>query len=234
MLTIRPPPCARICGTTARQVEEHAEHVDVHDLAPLVDRDLLERPHGQRRVDAGVVDEHVDAPAALDRSRRPCAPRRPRRTTSTVRPTPSAEARPPPPRRRCRSAMTIRAPSAARPLGDRAADALRAAGDDRDLAVERRSPAPASRASAARMRVCLRVDQRPDLGQEGLPALVGLQLRAPLARGPRRTRSPTGARSMLSGADARRCTSRPGCRGAPAGWRCPPRCRGARPRAACP
>jgi hypothetical protein len=27
--------------------EEHAEHVDIHDLAPLLDGDLLEGPHGQ-------------------------------------------------------------------------------------------------------------------------------------------------------------------------------------------
>jgi hypothetical protein len=47
--------------------QEHAEHVDVHDLTPLRDGDLLERAHGQRRVEAGVVDEDVDRAAALDR-----------------------------------------------------------------------------------------------------------------------------------------------------------------------
>src|SRR5439155_25633008 len=44
--------------------EEHRRDVDVHHLPPLLERDLLERPHLERRVEAGVVDEDVDAAAA--------------------------------------------------------------------------------------------------------------------------------------------------------------------------
>ena len=47
--------------------EEHAEHVDVVDLAPLVDADLLERLGLERAVDARVVDQPVDAAVALER-----------------------------------------------------------------------------------------------------------------------------------------------------------------------
>src|SRR5439155_26069630 len=47
--------------------EEHRRDVDVHHLPPLLERDLLERPHLERRVEAGVVDEDVDAAAAGDR-----------------------------------------------------------------------------------------------------------------------------------------------------------------------
>jgi hypothetical protein len=40
--------------------EEHRGDVDVHHPAPLLERDLGERPHLQRRVEAGVVDQHVE------------------------------------------------------------------------------------------------------------------------------------------------------------------------------
>src|SRR5215212_11134774 len=47
--------------------EEHRRDVDVHHAPPLLERDLLERTHLERRVEAGVVDEHVYRPAARDR-----------------------------------------------------------------------------------------------------------------------------------------------------------------------
>ncbi len=46
--------------------QEHRRDVDVHDRAPLVERDLGERPHRERGVQPGVVDQDVDRAAARD------------------------------------------------------------------------------------------------------------------------------------------------------------------------
>ena len=48
----------------------------------------------------------------------------------------------------------MRAPSAARPVGDRATDALRGAGDERDLAVERAHQRIGENEVGIRMRFC--------------------------------------------------------------------------------
>ena len=114
--------------------EEHARDVDVHHLAPLVERDLLERPHRERGVEAGVVDEDVDPAAALERLRRhalglllggdvdaePDASFELGRRLLGPREIGDDDPR----------ALT------GETLGDRASDPLGAAGDDRNLAVE--------------------------------------------------------------------------------------------------
>ena len=89
--------------------------------------------------------------------------------TSTVMPTPSANAA------AASSAPLQVGDDDARalggePVGDRAADALRAAGDDRDLAVERAHQRIGENGVGIEDAVLLRVDQRLDLGEERLPA----------------------------------------------------------------
>ena len=66
MLTILPPPCAAHHRHDRAAGQEHRGDVHVHHLPPLLERDLGERPHRERRVEAGVVDEDVDAAVALD------------------------------------------------------------------------------------------------------------------------------------------------------------------------
>ena len=56
--------------------QERAAQVDGDDLVELRAGELVRRP---RDLDAGVVDEHVDATELLGRHPRPCARRRPRR-----------------------------------------------------------------------------------------------------------------------------------------------------------
>ena len=118
---------------TAR--EEHAEHVDVHHLAPLVDGDLVERAHRQRRVQAGVVDEDVDAAARLDGVRRHALDRRLVRDVDRQADTVRVGGR----RRLGALEVGDHDPRAlgCQSHGDCLADALGAAGDDRDLAAER-------------------------------------------------------------------------------------------------
>ena len=66
------------------------------------------------------------------------------------------------------------------PVGDRAADALRRARDDGDLAVERAHQRIGREGGRDEDAVLLGVDQRLDLREERLPRVVGLQLRAAL------------------------------------------------------
>jgi hypothetical protein len=47
--------------------EEHRRDVDLHHVVPLVEGDLGERAHLERGVEAGVVDEDVDAAISLER-----------------------------------------------------------------------------------------------------------------------------------------------------------------------
>ena len=115
--------------------QEHAQDVDVHDLTPFVDRDLLEGTHRQRRVQPGVVDEDVDRAAALDGLRR-----HPRHVVlgGDVDGEPDAVGEV---GRGRLGALEVgdHDPRAVgrQGVGDRPADALRAAGDDRDPALER-------------------------------------------------------------------------------------------------
>ena len=47
--------------------EVHAEDVDVHDAAPLVEVEVLHRRRHERGVDPGVVDDDVDAAKSVER-----------------------------------------------------------------------------------------------------------------------------------------------------------------------
>jgi hypothetical protein len=47
--------------------EEHGGDVHVHHLPPLLERDLGEWSHRERGVEAGVVDQDVEAPLAVER-----------------------------------------------------------------------------------------------------------------------------------------------------------------------
>ena len=134
MLTILPPPRCAHHGHDRPAGEEHRRDVDVHHLAPLVERDLLERAHLERGVEAGVVDEDVDRAAALDdlvdQPLHVGLVRDVGGDADAVRER----------RGRLLGAVQVGDDDARalrrQALGDRAADALRRAGDDRDLAVE--------------------------------------------------------------------------------------------------
>ena len=132
--------------------EEHRRDVHVHDLPPLVERDLGERPHRERRVEAGVVDEDVDAAAALHRlvdhpadgrlvgnvDLEPDAVRERLRRLARVLEVGDDHAR-------------ARVGEASR---DRVADALRAAGDDCDLPVESAAHRSGENEVGTRIRFC--------------------------------------------------------------------------------
>ena len=197
MFTILPPPCAAHHRHDGAAGEEHRGDVDVHHLAPLLERDLGERPHRERRVEAGVVDEDVDRARSARRSRRPC------------RCTP------------CLVGDVDREPDAVREGGGRLLGALQV-GDDDARALARRArrrsrgrcparppvtiatlPSSGPSADAARTGrdqdpVLLGVDQRLDLGEERLPVVARLQRArgAPPAR--RSCRSATGACTVES------------------------------------
>ena len=175
MFTILPPPALAHPGTTALQLRNMRGDVDVHHPAPLLERDLREGPHRERGVEAGVVDEDVEPAAALERlvgqplhvllggdvDGEPDAVRELRR--GLLGP--------------LRSAITIARPRG-EAAGDGVPDPLRAAGDDGDLA--RRASSDRRERSWDEDPVLLRVDERLDLREERLPALVGLQPGAPL------------------------------------------------------
>ena len=74
--------------------------------------------------------------------------------------------------------MTTVAPAAPSAVRDRRTDPLRAAGDDRDLAVQRSLQGREGRRDEDP--VVLRVDERLDLREELHPARIGLQARAAL------------------------------------------------------
>ena len=54
-------------GDDGPGAEEDASHVDVHDPVPLVEVDFQHGACGQAVVDAGIVDDAVDAAKALHR-----------------------------------------------------------------------------------------------------------------------------------------------------------------------
>ena len=117
-----------------------------------VERDLLERPHLERRVQAGVVDEDVDRPAALDDlvgqaldvvlvgdvDGEPDAVRERRGGLVGSVQVGDDDAR----------------ACGGQSFGDRAADALRRAGDDGDLAVEGSHQRIGEKEVGMRMRFC--------------------------------------------------------------------------------
>ena len=106
--------------------EEHRRDVHLHHAVPLLERDLGERAHLERRVETGVVDEHVDAAVALERlldHRGHVLLRRDVRTDAAFG--------------RVQVGDDDRRALRLEPRHDRSADPLRAARDDRDLAVER-------------------------------------------------------------------------------------------------
>ena len=187
MLTIRPAALLAHLRQHGARGQEHAEHVHVEHLPPLVDVDLLERLRHERGVDAGVVDEPVDAAEAVEhglRHRRAVGLGRdvdaqPERVAAVRGQLGrcllgAAEVGDHDPRALVREAV-----------GDRPADALRAAGDDAT-----RSCSLIGRTADRRPRrgrqdpAVLRVDQRLQLLDERLPG----RARRP-ARARRRARS---------------------------------------------
>ena len=202
MLTIAPPPRSRIAGTAAR----HVRNIEA-TLTSITRRHSssgisVNGTHRERRVEPGVVDEHVEPAAALDglvdqpRTSASSA-------TSTVRPTPSGYAR----------GRLLGAPQVGdhdpgalgrEPVRDRPADPLRGARDDRDLAVELpHRPRRAARTTWDEDPVLLRVDQRLDLARGTPSSRRGPGARRGAPRAPRSSRSATATcRSR-----ARRCPS---------------------------
>jgi hypothetical protein len=116
--------------------QEHRRDVDVHHLLPFPERDLGERPHLERGVEARVVDEHVEA--ATPRERLVDEPRDLRLVGDV-----GGEAHPVRVRRgRLLGAAQVGDddPGAlgSEPVGDRPADPLRRSGDDGDLPLKLR------------------------------------------------------------------------------------------------
>ena len=64
-LMILPPPRLRIAVITARHGIDGSQDVDQRGIDPFGPIDILERPHGA--VDAGIVDQNIDAAKGLDR-----------------------------------------------------------------------------------------------------------------------------------------------------------------------
>ena len=171
MFTILPPPCSRITGTTARQVRNIDATLTSITWRHSSSGISVNGAHRERGVEAGVVDEDVDATVPLER----LLDHPPTASSSATSTSGRRRRESPPLAARSRSATTIRAPSAREPVGDRVADPLRAARDDRDLAVERRITASGENDVGIEDPVLLRVDQRLDLREELLPARVGLR-----------------------------------------------------------
>ena len=67
MLTILPPPRSRITGTTARQVRNIDATLTSITCRHSSSGISVERTHRERGVEAGVVDEDVDAAVPVDR-----------------------------------------------------------------------------------------------------------------------------------------------------------------------
>ena len=112
-------------GNDGAARQEHARDVDLHHPVPLLERDLGEGTHLERRVEARVVHEDVDPPvpgeSLLDH---PSHVRLGRDVGADAT------------LRRFEVGDRDHGSLRLEPVGDRSADALRAAGDDRDLPVE--------------------------------------------------------------------------------------------------
>ena len=65
-MTIAPPPCSTIAATAARVARRAAKKFSCSDHSKSSSRVLEEAVEAQLHA-ADVVDEHVDAPVALDR-----------------------------------------------------------------------------------------------------------------------------------------------------------------------
>ena len=138
MLTMAPPPLATIGSNASWQSRNGPLRLTSIDPSEVVGRLVLGRADHR---DAGVVDQHVEPPAArLDRRRRPAA-RSPRRTATSVatgaRCGRRARRRARRAARRPRAATTTVAPAACSTRANRRPRPDRRAGDDgRDLPVE--------------------------------------------------------------------------------------------------
>ena len=62
-LMIRPLPCSRMCGSTARRRADRTEEIGLEQGARLLDRALL---GSAGDTDAGIVDKDVDAPGSVE------------------------------------------------------------------------------------------------------------------------------------------------------------------------
>ena len=105
--------------------QEHRGDVDVHHLPPLLERDLRERPHRQGCVEAGVVDQDVQAAVPVERL-----------VDHPLHVLLVRDIRADAALGRVQVGDHDRRGLGREPLGDRRSDPLRAAGDERDLALE--------------------------------------------------------------------------------------------------
>ena len=129
---------AAVAGLAHRRLdrardEVGAVEVDRHDLAPVGEVDVVP---GDERDDRGGVDEHVDLAVAGERLLEPCAPRPVSLEMSAVIASPSSRAAAAAAPSPLRSATAMVGALGVELVGDRPADTLRGAGDDRHPSLE--------------------------------------------------------------------------------------------------